>query len=114
MHKALTRPPIDLCSFYGFCCKNTFFAVCTITGATIVGLLFRPMRLPEAVWACLGALVLILLHLISWDHTLLAVSKGVDVYLFLAGMMYGVSRLIFKHGLGKAAVDDLLGACLDF
>jgi arsenical pump membrane protein len=67
--------------------REPFFGVCTITGATIVGLLFRPMRLPEAVWACLGALALILLHLISWDHTLLAVLKGIDVYLFLAGMM---------------------------
>jgi arsenical pump membrane protein len=27
------------------------------------------------------------MHLTSWDHTLLAVSKGIDVYLFLAGMM---------------------------
>jgi arsenical pump membrane protein len=63
------------------------FLVCTITGATIVGFLFRPMRLPVAVWACLGALALILLHLISWEHTVLAVSKGTDVYLFLTGMM---------------------------
>jgi arsenical pump membrane protein len=70
-----------------FVAREPFFGVCAITGATIVGLLFRPMRLPEAVWACLGALALILLHLISWDHTLLAVSKGIDVYLFLAGMM---------------------------
>ena len=73
--------------FMDFVGREPLFAVCTITGATIVGLLFRPMRLPEAVWACLGALALILLHLISWDHTLLAVSKGIDVYLFLAGMM---------------------------
>ena len=70
-----------------FVAREPFFGVCTITGATIVGFLFRPMRLPEAVWACLGALALILLHLISWDHTLLAVTKGIDVYLFLAGMM---------------------------
>ena len=70
-----------------FAAREPFFAVSAITGATIFGLLFRPLRLPEAVWACLGALALILLHLISWDHTLLAVSKGIDVYLFLTGMM---------------------------
>jgi hypothetical protein len=29
-------------------------------------------------------------------------------------IFYGVSRLIFKDGLGKAAVEDLLGAWLDF
>jgi Na+/H+ antiporter NhaD/arsenite permease-like protein len=73
--------------FMDFVAREPFLAVCTITGARIVGLLFRPMRLPEAMWACLGALALILLHLISWDHTLLAVSKGIDVYLFLAGMI---------------------------
>jgi arsenical pump membrane protein len=81
-----------------FVVKTPFFAVCTITGATILGLLFRPMRLPEAVWACLGALVLILLHLTSWDHTLLAVSKGVDVYLFLAGMML-LAELARREGV---------------
>jgi arsenical pump membrane protein len=70
-----------------FLTREPFFPVCAITGATIAGLLFRPMRWPEAVWACLGALALILFHLISWDHTLLAVSKGIDVYLFLTGMM---------------------------
>jgi arsenical pump membrane protein len=81
-----------------FVAKTPFFAVCTITGATIVGLLFRPLRLPEAVWAYLGALVLILLHLISWDHTLLAVSKGVNVYLFLAGMML-LAELARREGV---------------
>jgi arsenical pump membrane protein len=56
------------------------------------------MRLPEAVWACLGALVLILFHLISWDHTQLAISKGVDVYLFLAGMML-LAELARREGV---------------
>jgi arsenical pump membrane protein len=56
-----------------FVTREPFFPVCAITGATIAGVLFRPIRLPEAVWACLGALALILFHLISWDHTLLAV-----------------------------------------
>jgi Na+/H+ antiporter NhaD/arsenite permease-like protein len=56
-----------------FVTREPFFPVYAITGATIAGVLFRPIRLPEAVWACLGALALILFHLISWDHTLLAV-----------------------------------------
>ncbi len=71
------------------------------------------MRLPEAVWVCLGALVLILLHLISWDHPLLAVSKGVDVYLFLAGMML-LAELARREGvfdwLAGALGGDLSGA----
>jgi arsenical pump membrane protein len=73
--------------FMDFVAREPLFPVCAITGATIAGLLFHPMRLPEAVWACLGALALILLRLISWDHTRLALSKGIDVYLFLTGMM---------------------------
>jgi arsenical pump membrane protein len=85
--RAPGRPLIHFFHLMDFVAREPFFAVCTITGATIVGLLFRPMRLPEAASACLGALALILLHLISWDHTLLAVSRGIDVYLFLAGMM---------------------------
>ena len=84
--------------FMDFVTRQPFFAVCTITGATIVGLLFRPMRLPEAVWACLGAVALILLRLVSWDHTLLAVLKGFDVYLFLAGMML-LAELARREGV---------------
>ena len=75
------------CSFYGFCRTRTFlrslhhhrshdcrtpFPSDAFTGSRL--------GLPSVV-------ALILLHLISWDHTLLAVTKGIDVYLFLAGMM---------------------------
>jgi arsenical pump membrane protein len=53
------------------------------TGCVIV----RPWRLPEALWAILGAIGLVVLSLLPWRDALRAVGSGADVYLFLAGMM---------------------------
>jgi arsenical pump membrane protein len=53
----------------------------------IAGILFRPKQLPEAVWACLGAALLVVCRLIPLSAAASAVLKGTDVYLFLAGMM---------------------------
>jgi arsenical pump membrane protein len=58
-----------------------------IVALAIGGVLFRPKRWPEAIWACLGALLLVLFHLISVSQVVVAVGKGLDVYLFLTGMM---------------------------
>jgi arsenical pump membrane protein len=51
------------------------------------GVIARPWRWPEAVWAVLGASALVALSLVPWRDALGAVEKGIDVYLFLAGMM---------------------------
>ena len=51
------------------------------------GVIARPWRWPEAVWAVLGAASLVALSLVPWRDALGAVEKGTDVYLFLAGMM---------------------------
>jgi arsenical pump membrane protein len=51
------------------------------------GVIARPWRLPEALWAVLGALCLIAFSLVPWRDALAAVGRGTDVYLFLAGMM---------------------------
>lgn len=59
----------------------------SIAAGAIAGVLFRPKEWPEAVWACLGALLLILLRLVSIPRALSAIGKGTDVYLFLTGMM---------------------------
>jgi len=64
------------------------------TGAVIL----RPWQLPEALWAVLGALALVLLGLLPWSAALAAVAKGTDVYLFLAGMML-LSDLARQEGL---------------
>ena len=49
--------------------------------------IIRPFRLPEAVWAVIGASALVLLGLLPWQDALTGIEKGLDVYLFLIGMM---------------------------
>ena len=51
------------------------------------GVIIRPWRLPEGVWAVLGALTLVLLGLLPWRDALSGIRNGLDVYLFLIGMM---------------------------
>jgi arsenical pump membrane protein len=58
-----------------------------ISALATAGVIARPWRLPEAIWAVAGALALVLLTLLPWRDALHAVAKGTDVYLFLIGMM---------------------------
>jgi len=51
------------------------------------GVITRPFRLPEAIWAVAGAVALVAFRLLPWTDALTGVRKGADVYLFLAGMM---------------------------
>ncbi|MBN8839907.1 MAG: arsenic transporter [Sphingomonadales bacterium] len=71
------------------------------------------MRWPEWIWAVAGALLLLALGLISVDATLTAVGKGMDVYLFLIGMML-LSETARIHGLfdwvAATAVDHARGS----
>jgi arsenical pump membrane protein len=53
----------------------------------IAGVIIRPFRFPEAVWALAGAIALVLVGLLSPAETLVGARKGLDVYLFLIGMM---------------------------
>lgn len=61
--------------------------VWSIAAVTVALILIRPKKIPEAVWACLGALALVLSGRLSFKDALTAASKGTDVYLFLTGMM---------------------------
>jgi arsenical pump membrane protein len=61
----------------------TWVIAALATGCVIV----RPWRLPEALWAVLGAIGLVLLSLLPWRDALRVVWSGADVYLFLGGMM---------------------------
>ena len=61
--------------------------VWSIALGTIAGVLFRPKEWPEAIWACLGAALLVLCRLIPLRSAGAAIAKGTDVYLFLTGMM---------------------------
>jgi arsenical pump membrane protein len=58
-----------------------------IGAGTIAGILFRPKEWPEAVWACLGAVLVVAFGLLSRPQAGHALAKGADVYLFLTGMM---------------------------
>jgi len=58
-----------------------------ICAASIACMLVRPRGIKEAYWACGGALLLIATRLLPMRQAGQAVYKGLDVYLFLAGMM---------------------------
>lgn len=50
-------------------------------------MLLRSRGISEVVWICGGALLLIVTRLMQVRTALRAVREGLDVYLFLAGMM---------------------------
>ncbi|WP_411901828.1 arsenic transporter [Methylorubrum thiocyanatum] len=69
-----------------------------IAALATLGVILRPFAWPEAIWAVLGAALLVLLGLIPWQAALEGVAKGTDVYLFLVGMML-LSEIARKEGL---------------
>ncbi len=73
-------------------------AIWAITAMATASVIVRPLRLPEAIWAVLGAAVLLVLGLLPWSDGLRAVGKGTDVYLFLTGMML-LSETARREGL---------------
>ena len=72
----------------------TFAVVAIATG----GVIARPWRLPEAIWAVLGAAALVGFGLLPWSDALTGIRKGLDVYLFLTGMML-LAELARQEGL---------------
>jgi arsenical pump membrane protein len=76
-----------------------------ISASVITGVIVRPWKLPEALWAVLGAAALIVFSLIPLPAAWMAIRKGTDVYLFLTGMML-LSELARHEGLF-----DWLAAC---
>jgi len=87
--------------------------VWTVVTATVLLILVRPRRILEAVWACSGALLLLMLGLISPRDALSAVGRGTDVYLFLTGMMV-LAELARREGffdwLARIAVEHARGS----
>ena len=59
----------------------------TISLASIVLMLVRPRRIAEAYWICGGAILLVAARLLPLRQAGHAVYQGLDVYLFLTGMM---------------------------
>jgi arsenical pump membrane protein len=73
-------------------------AVWIIATLATAGVIVRPFRWPEAVWAVGGAVALLATGLLAWPQGVQAVAKGCDVYLFLTGMML-LSETARREGL---------------
>ncbi len=71
------------------------WAICAASTAAVIA---RPFRWPEAAWAVLGAILLLVFGLMPLSAELGAVAKGTDVYFFLVGMML-LSEAARKEGL---------------
>ena len=63
------------------------FLIWIIALLVIFLIIIRPFKLSEAYWAVAGAALLVIFRLITPVDALDGVTKGLDVYLFLAGMM---------------------------
>ena len=74
------------------------FSIWTIAAVSTLGVITRPFKLPEAIWAVLGAFALCGFGMLPWSDALHAIGKGTDVYLFLTGMMMA-SELARKEEL---------------
>ena len=73
-------------------------ATWSIAALAVLGVIVRPGKVPEALWAVLGAAALMLCSLISLPDAVSAVLKGTDVYLFLVGMML-LAEVARRQGL---------------
>jgi arsenical pump membrane protein len=70
----------------------------SIVGLATAGVIIRPFRLPEAIWAITGAAALVLFSFLPWRDAVNGIAKGIDVYLFLIGMML-IAELARLEGL---------------
>jgi arsenical pump membrane protein len=75
--------------------QGATWAISAIAAGGVIG---RPWRLPEAVWAVLGGASLVALALVPWPDALRAIGRGTDVYLFLTGMMV-LAELARREGV---------------
>src|SRR3984893_12051252 len=80
--------------------------------ATLGGIA-RPFRLSEAIWAVAGAVLLVVFRLLPAGDAIAGMRKGVDVYLFLTGMML-IAELARREGffdwLAALAVEHARGS----
>src|SRR5580658_11312228 len=69
-----------------------------IAALATAGVIVRPFRLPEAIWAVAGAILLVAFGLLPWTDAWSGIRKGLDVYCFLAGMML-IAEVARQEGL---------------
>jgi arsenical pump membrane protein len=77
---------------------NPLTATWIVAVLATAGVILRPWRLPEAIWAVAGALLLVVSGLLPPGAALQGIAKGTDVYLFLLGMML-LAELARREGL---------------
>ncbi|AIP36317.1 citrate transporter family protein [Paraburkholderia xenovorans LB400] len=77
---------------------NSIFLSWGIAAVATAGVITRPFKWPEAVWAVAGAVLLVSLGLLPVHLAIEAIGKGTDVYLFLFGMML-LSEVARREGL---------------
>ena len=65
----------------------TYTLIWAISLTSIAGVIIRPFKTPEVIWAIGGAALLLLLGLLTPMEGWQGIKKGVDVYFFLTGMM---------------------------
>jgi arsenical pump membrane protein len=86
----------------------------SIVAVSILMMLIRPRGIAEVYWIGAGAVLLIVLRLVSFDLAGKAIAKGSDVYFFLIGMML-LSELAREHGvfdwISSVAVRSAKGSC---
>jgi arsenical pump membrane protein len=85
-----------------------------IVAVSILLMLIRPRGIAEVYWISGGAVLLVVLRLVSFDLAGKAIARGSDVYFFLIGMML-LSELAREHGvfdwLSSVAVRSAKGSC---
>lgn len=80
-------------------------ATWTIALVSIVCMLVRPRGTSELAWIGSGALLLVFSRLVPFDAAWHAVREGIDVYLFLAGMML-LAELARREGVFEWLADS--------
>ncbi|MGA9869035.1 MAG: SLC13 family permease, partial [Acetobacteraceae bacterium] len=73
-------------------------AIWAIAALATAGVIARPWKFPEWIWAVAGAVALVAFGLLPVPDALLGVRKGIDVYLFLLGMML-LAAIARREGL---------------
>jgi arsenical pump membrane protein len=69
-----------------------------IVALAVAGVIVRPFRWPEYIWAIAGAVLVTLIGVVPFSGALAAAARGTDVYLFLIGMML-LSEIAREEGL---------------
>ena len=80
-------PGMASASLIGLSVEPRHLIIWAVVALSIAGVIARPFRWPEATWAVAGAAVLVVAGLLSPLAAWHGVRKGLDVYLFLVGMM---------------------------